>query len=293
MPKIALGTVQFGMHYGITNQLGKTQKNEVEDILEYAWENGIDMLDTASLYGNSEEVLGKVIHNDKDWKIITKVPDLESNTIGSKQVNQLLDSFKYSLRKLKQDSVYGLLLHNCNNIFLPGGERLLKAMQQLKENGLIKKIGVSLYDGEQIDYLLSNYSVDLVQLPINILDQRLIDGGQLKRLKKKKVEIHARSIFLQGLLLSPPESLPLWFKPLLGKLKAFYQEANRRNISAIQLSLGFVQSIKEIDKVVLGVNTLEQLYEVVDFENIYVDTTEFPHLKIDDPILLNPSNWKA
>ena len=178
MTEIALGTVQFGMHYGINNQLGKTNKNEVKDILEYAWKSGIYMLDTASSYGNSEEVLGGVI--DNDWKIITKVPSLKSNTIGSKQINKILDSFKHSLSKLNQESVYGLLIHNCNNIFLPGGERLIEAIHQLKEDGFIKKIGVSLYDGEQINNLLSNYSVDLVQIPVNILDQRLIDGGELK-----------------------------------------------------------------------------------------------------------------
>ena len=295
MLDIALGTVQFGMHYGITNQEGKTQKNEVGDILEYAWKNGIDMLDTASSYGNSEEVLGEVIDNDRDWKIITKIPDLKSSVIGLKQVNKLLDSFKNSLSMLNHESVYGLLLHNCSNIFLPGGERLLEVMQQLKENGFIKKIGVSLYDEDQANYLLSNYSVDLVQIPINILDHRFIDGGQLKKLKKNKVEIHARSIFLQGLLLSSPEILPLWFKPFLGKLKAFHNEANKRNITAIELSLGFVQSIKEIDRVVLGVNTLEQLHEVINLKNnnVSFDITEFSHLKADDSALLNPSNWKV
>jgi len=293
MPEIALGTVQFGMHYGITNQLGKTQKNETKNILEYAWKNGINTLDTASSYGNSEEVLGEVIDIDNDWKIITKIPDIKSNSIGIKHINQMLDSFKNSLSKLKKESIYGLLLHNCSNIFLPGGEKIFEAMQQLKKDGFIKKIGVSLYDREQINYLLSNYSVDLVQIPINILDQRLIDGGELKKLKKQEVEIHARSVFLQGLLLSPQETLPLSFKPLLEKIKAFHQEANRRNISAIQLSLGFVKSIKEIDKVVLGINTLEHLYEVVNLENINFDITEFSHLKVDDKTLLNPSNWKV
>jgi aryl-alcohol dehydrogenase-like predicted oxidoreductase len=293
MPEIALGTVQFGMHYGITNQLGKTQKNETKNILEYAWKNGINTLDTASSYGNSEEVLGEVIDIDNDWKIITKIPDIKSNSIGIKHINQMLDSFKNSLSKLKKESIYGLLLHNCSNIFLPGGEKIFEAMQQLKKDGFIKKIGVSLYDQEQINYLLSNYSVDLVQIPINILDQRLIDGGELKKLKKQEVEIHARSVFLQGLLLSPQETLPLSFKPLLEKIKAFHQEANRRNISAIQLSLGFVKSIKEIDKVVLGINTLEHLYEVVNLENINFDITEFSHLKVDDKTLLNPSNWKV
>ena len=145
---------------------------------------------------------------------------------------------------------------------------------------------------EQIDRILDNHHIDLVQLPVNILDQRLIDGGQLKRLKKHGVEIHVRSAFLQGLLLMKTESISSWFDPIRGALEDFHAKARKLNMSTLQLALGFVQSINEVDKVVVGVNTLGQLHEIINSVSVYVNTEEFSDLSVSDPIYLNPSNWK-
>ena len=293
--KIALGTVQFGVLYGISNNLGQTKKSEVEKILKYSYKNGIDMLDTAPSYGDSEGIVGDIIHNysdNKHWRVITKTPHFKGDTIGDKQTNELLENFKISSNKLGEKNIYGLLVHDCNDLFLPGGEKLFNEMNNLKKNGLIKKIGVSLYTKEQVERILNDFSVDLVQLPINILDQRLIDGGQLVRLKKHNVEVHARSVFLQGLLLMSLKDIPSWFDPIRGSLELFHKKAKELNMNALQLSLGFVQSIKEIDKVVVGVNTLEQLNEVVSASLIKVDKNELSSISINDPSFLNPANWK-
>jgi aryl-alcohol dehydrogenase-like predicted oxidoreductase len=292
--KIALGTAQFGLDYGISNKTGKMHKVEARKILQYAHKFGMETLDTASAYGNSEEVIGGIVGNkinNNSWNIITKTPNFKSNAIGSSQINNLLKSFELSRKKLGQKSIYSLLIHNCNNIFLPGGEKLLLSMDRLKKNGLIKKIGVSLYNNEQINLLLDNYSVDLVQLPVNILDQRLIENGQLKRLKDNGIEIHARSVFLQGLLLMPINNIPSLFEPILNTLKKFHKEAKEQNISALQLALSFVQSIHEIDKVVVGINTLKQLHEIIDVSSARLDINKFSHLSVRESTLLNPSNW--
>jgi len=129
-------------------------------------------------------------------------------------------------------------------------------------------------------------------LPINILDQRLLEGGYLDKLKKYNVEIHARSVFLQGLLLMPLDSIHTWFNPILDALKIFHVEATIRNISTLQLALGFVQNIDEIDKIVIGVNTLKQLEEIINVSSMRIDVTELCKLSINDPIYLNPSNWE-
>ena len=134
--------------------------------------------------------------------------------------------------------------------------------------------------------------MDLVQLPVNILDQRLVDSGQLVKLKKYGIEVHARSVFLQGLLLMQSKDIPSWFEPIMGTLDAFHLEAKRRNISALQLALGFVQSIDMVDKVVIGVNTLKQMREIISAASIQVDTTELSSISINDPSFLNPANWK-
>jgi len=292
MHKIALGTVQFGISYGISNQLGKTSKSKIEEILQYAHKNGINTLDTAALYGNSEELIGDFAHDDGKWDIVTKIPPIGNTAIGDKQIDILLRDFELSLDKLKRKSVYGLLLHSCDDLFLADGYRLLQAMERLKEEGFVKKIGVSLYGYDQIERILGNYSIDLVQLPVNILDQRLLDSGHLKTLKKYDVEIHARSVFLQGLLLMQTSDIPSWFDPIKKALNAFHKEAKKRRISTLQLALSFVQSIDEIDKVVVGVNTLEQLHQIIEAMPLRVNIRDFSSLSISDKNFLNPSNWR-
>mgnify|MGYP003965633063 len=292
--KIALGTVQYGMRYGVSNKFDQVRISEVGKILKYANRKHIRLLDTAPSYGNSEDVIGKIIHNqsrDKYWEVVTKTPHLDSGATINERIDQLLKSFELSQEKLGQKEIYGLLIHNCDDIFSSGGYKLLQAMEQLKQNGAIKKIGVSIYDSNQIDRVLDNYPIDLVQLPVNILDQRLLDGGQLKRLKKYNVEIHARSIFLQGLLLMPLKTIPSWFFPIRGKLEELRARAKKLNMNVLQLTLGFAQSIHEIDKVIVGVSTLDQLHEIVNAASVYINIEEFSDLSINDSTYLNPSNW--
>jgi aryl-alcohol dehydrogenase-like predicted oxidoreductase len=296
MINIALGAVQFGMKYGVSNQAGQTEKYEVKKILEYASEKGINIIDTAPSYGDSEIAIGDSIlgyGNNKYWNVVTKTPNFKVNAIENKHIDKLLENFYLSRVKLKQKIIYGLLVHNCDDLFLPGGEKIFSTMEALKKEGLVKNIGVSVYNGEQIDRLLDKYSIDLVQLPINILDQRLMNSGRLSRLKELNVEIHARSAFLQGLLLMPINSIPFWFKPILKVLDEFHLEAKKRGMSVLELAFGFVHNINEIDKVVVGVNTLEQLQEIVNAASIKVNTGDFSNLSINNTIFINPSNWKV
>ena len=296
MINIALGAVQFGMKYGVSNQAGQTEKYEVKKILEYASEKGINIIDTAPSYGDSEIAIGDSIlgyGNNKYWNVVTKTPNFKVNAIENKHIDKLLENFYLSRVKLKQKIIYGLLVHNCDDLFLPGGEKIFSTMEALKKEGLVKNIGVSVYNGEQIDRLLDKYSIDLVQLPINILDQRLMNSGRLSRLKEHNVEIHARSAFLQGLLLMPINSIPFWFKPILKVLDEFHLEAKKRGMSVLELAFGFVHNINEIDKVVVGVNTLEQLQEIVNAASIKVNTGDFSNLSINNTIFINPSNWKV
>jgi aryl-alcohol dehydrogenase-like predicted oxidoreductase len=293
---IVLGTAQFGLNYGVSNKVGKTKNTEVKRILEYAFNNGIKTLDTAAYYGDSERVIGSCICKDfgnNDWSIITKTPVFKCERIESRQINELLKSFKLSQQRIGQNKLYGLLIHSCDNLFLPGGEKLLQTINNLKEDGFVKKIGVSAYSGLQIDRILDNYSIDLIQIPVNILDQRLISGGYLKKLNKYGVEIHARSVFLQGLLLMPIDDLPPWFDSIAGILKRFHIAAEKINISALELALNFVQNIYDIDSVVVGVNRLEQLCNITNSKSLQFDIEKFSYLSIEDESILNPSNWKT
>ena len=261
--KLALGTVQFGIDYGVANTKGQVQIEEVHAILNYAQKNGVNTLDTASSYGNSEEVLGKFVVND--FKIITKTTSIK------KGVNEVVRNFHQSLKNLKQQKVCGLLIHDINEIEHKRFDALFIELARLKQQGLVKKIGASVYNSQQIDYLLDNFSIDLIRLPINILDQRLISNDSLIKLKKHNVEIHARSAFLQGLLLMSTDTIPSWFNPIKDTLKLFHKEAKKQNLTKLQLALGFVQSLTEIDKVVVGVDSLKQLYEIINASSVKVD----------------------
>jgi aryl-alcohol dehydrogenase-like predicted oxidoreductase len=283
--KLALGTVQFGIDYGIANTKGQVQNEEVHAILNYAKKNGVNTLDTASSYGNSEEVLGKFGLNE--FKIITKTTSIK------KGVDGVVRNFHQSLKNLKQQKVCGLLIHDIGEIEHKRFDTLFIELARLKQQGLVKKIGASVYNSQQIDYLLDNFSIDLIQLPINILDQRLINNDSLIKLKKHNVEIHARSAFLQGLLLMSTDTIPSWFNPIKDTLKLFHKEAKKQNLTKLQLAFGFVQSLIEVDKVVVGVNSLKQLHEIINASSVKVNTAELSNMSINNPIFLNPSNWKV
>jgi len=289
--KIGLGAVQFGVDYGVSNTHGKTTKYEVSQILQFAYENGISLIDTATSYGSSESILGEVVTND-DWRFVTKTPNFSDNSLNSTHVNQLKESFNQSLFNLRKKNIYGLLLHSCDDLLKPGGELIFREMERLREIGMVKKIGVSAYSSKQIAAILGKFNIDIIQLPINIFDQHLFVDGWLEKLKNKNVEIHARSTFLQGLLLMPRTSIPTYFLPIKEKIELFSKSAQELSLTKLELALGYVMGINEIDKIVVGVNTIEQLREIIEATQVKVNPMEFTDVSINNPIYTNPSLWK-
>lgn len=294
--RLALGTVQFGMEYGVSNVYGQTMENEVKQILVSAYDHGICMLDSATSYGLAEKVVGQAIIDGEitsaKWKIVTKTPSFKVQRITGKQVEELEVAFETSCNKLNRKTFYGLLIHNCDDLFASDGTKLFESLQQFKECGLVEKIGVSLYSSEQVDRVLDEFPIDLVQLPVNILDQRLLKNGRLAKLKRYGVEIHARSVFLQGLLLMNLVDVAEWFKPIRNTLGMFHQLACEKGLTPLELALGFVQGIHDIDRVVVGVNTLDQLIEIVNAAEIELAPSDYSGLSISDPVFMNPVNWK-
>ena len=288
MSKIALGTVQFGMDYGINSISGQVLPAEIKDILNYAYHQNIDLLDTAPAYGNSEQVLGKC--NSHEFKIVTKTRHFDCLEIGNREA-QLLDSdFLQSLTDLKKDRVYGVLFHNANDLLKHGSDKLFNRLNDFKQAGKIKKIGVSIYNHEQLQSILDNFDIDLVQLPFNILDRRLVDSGMFRILQDRDVEIHARSVFLQGLLLMTEQSRPGKFKRWGALWKVWHEWLNDNQITALEATIRHAISMPEISKVLVGVDTVDQLKEiVVASSGILPDIP--PEMFTNDADLLNPSNW--
>ena len=278
--KLALGTAQFGLDYGITNSEGKVQVEEVELILGCAKENSINTLDTAASYGNSEEVLGSI--GISDFQIITKTIPLKNG------VDEVIKHFQQSLTFLNKSSVNGLLIHNVNEIEHKNFNTLFKELTELKRQGLVNKIGFSIYTPEQVDFLLKNFDFDLIQVPFNIFDNRLIQGGQLQALNNKGMEVHARSVFLQGVLLDF-NNLSNYFSPWKKEFSIYQETVKDNGLSLLECALNFVLNIREIDKVLVGVNSERQLKEIIQAVKRRSNLSAYP---INDINLLNPSLWK-
>lgn len=287
--KIGLGTVQFGLDYGVSNKGGKTPIEEVGRIIEAAAQNNVRVIDTAALYGTSEDTLGKALASNHDFDIVTKTIKFNKAAIGPDDARALEDAFAGSLSRLKARSIYGLLMHDADDLFKDGGEMLFEKMVELKEAGLVKKIGASVYTADQIDRLLSGPPVDLVQLPVNILDQRLIKGGHLARLRSAGVEVHGRSAFLQGLLLMGINDLPPFFEPIREHLGRYHCFLKREGISRVHGAIGFVTGLEEIDTVVCGVETRDQLLDILRAKPLLA--AAFEEFAISDERMLNPAKW--
>ena len=287
--ELGLGTVQWGLPYGVSNSAGQTPTAAVPAILGDARSLGISLLDTASQYGNAETVLGQ--SNLDGFRVVTKTPSFRTTEIRVGDVAELVRAFENSLSRLGLNRVHGLLLHHVEDLFAPGGKLLLAAMEELKSVGKVARIGISVYDGRQIDAALEMFRPDIVQLPLSVLDQRLIHSGHLEQLKAAGVEIHVRSVFLQGLLLMPLSRVPTYFDPIRPILSRWNEAAQYQGATTTQAALAFVRNLPWVDVVLVGVENQAQLaachadyYAVAGF-----DATD---LACNDLHFINPMYWK-
>lgn len=292
--KFGLGTAQFGFDYGISNPLGRASITEIRRILDMAAEKAVRVIDTASLYGVSENVLGQCLDEHHNFYIVTKTPQYSKPMITKEDADLLKSVFAESLQKLKQSSLYGLLIHNADDLLAGNGSLLWEAMENIQNEGRVRKIGASVYAAEQIDAILKKYPLELVQLPINVLDQRLINSGHLEKFKKLNIEIHARSAFLQGLLLMNPYDLPEYFESVRAHLKRYQIFISERDVSPLLAALCFVQNFNEIDAIIIGVVNSTQLSEIFEAcEKVCtMAPNDYRNFAWDDEAILNPSRWK-
>lgn len=288
-PKLALGTVQFGLNYGIANQAGQVSQLEANKIVQLAMDSGIDTLDTAIGYGNSEQCLGYI--GVEKLNVISKLPSLphDISDVDIWVKEQLHDS----LRRLNTPKIYALLLHKPMDLIGGNGQALYRALLSLKEQGLVEKIGISVYSPHELNELIPIFSIDIVQGPLNIIDRRFQTSGWLHKLKDHNIEIHTRSAFLQGLLLmgkaARPEKFSTWgelwdnWHNHLDNSGACFEKA------ALSTSLSYPLSLPEVDRVLVGTDSRNQL------ENIIIASQypnkDIPDICCNDEGLINPANW--
>lgn len=284
--RLALGSAQFGLPYGIANQRGMIGQDEARRILMNAREHGIDLLDTAIAYGDSEASLGAL--GISSWRVVTKLPAThEAYTDISAWVSQQIHE---SLSRLRINRLYGLLLHRPEQLQSACGKELYQALCSLKSQGLVEKIGISIYTPDELDALYKHFSFDLIQAPFNVLDRRMIDTGWLARLHGQGIEVHVRSVFLQGLLLMPSANRPLPFarwQPLWDRWDHWLAE---HQLTPVQACLQHALSFPEITQIVVGVDSMAQLQEILmNAEGVLPPLP--PLLRTNDIDLLNPARW--
>jgi len=286
--KIALGTVKFGTNYGIGLETNQVRPEEVGNILRYANLMNVDLLDTAPSYGDSQKVLGDL--GVQQFDIITKTRHFGNIEISDSDIRLLKQDFYHSLKNLNQDNIYGILVHNTDDLLKPGGYKIFTQLEEFKHEGKIKKFGVSIYTNEQLEFVLENFDIDLVQLPFNIFDIRLVRTKMLSRLQRRNIEVHARSVFLQGLLLMNNKNRPEKFNRWSALWRAWQEWLNDNNITALEATIRYAISVPEISKVLVGVDTSSQLKEIIDASDGFLPDLPI-ELFTEDSDLLNPSNW--
>ncbi len=278
--KLTIGTAQFGLDYGISNTNGEVSLSEIEKLLWYANENDIKLIDTAKGYGRSESKLGEA--NVSNFNIITKLSD----------ISNIENDINDSLEKLKISTLYAVLVHDFKNFLANKNTYIDFKDSELSKK--VNKIGFSLNKISELEYLLANkIKFDIVQVPYNLLDQRF--ANYFLELKNKNIEIHTRSVFLQGLFFMDINKVSSNLEKLKPQLNKIKQIATQRNISIEQLALNFVALNNYVDSIVVGVSSLKELklnINALNDSSIIEDAhKQLLELKINDENLILPMNW--
>lgn len=275
MGKLVLGTVQFGLQYGV-NSAGRPSEEAVKGILVEAAKGGITTLDTSSAYGNSEEILGESITPEEGFKIVSKYPKGET---------PVSDMFSGSLNRLKVKQLYGYLLHHFE--VYKNTPKVWDEFVALKESGRVQKIGFSLYSPEELEFILNNKSpFDLIQVPFNIFDKKFLP--YMKELHEEGVEIHVRSTFLQGLFFKDREALPEKLQPMKKYLLQLDDFSQKSGLSISEIALNYNLQNPYIDGVLIGVDNISQLkMNLASVKDTPIDI----EIEVKEQELLNPVNW--
>lgn len=292
-PQLCLGTAQFGLAYGITNTAGQVSEAEVAKLLTQAQDSGIRYLDTAQAYGNAEMVLGRQLPASHCFKIISKLLAQQQPQFGARDADAWEQNFLASCQRLGVQGLDALLLHAPADLRKPGSHYLEAWLLSLRERGLVQRLGVSIYAAEDLEGVNSGL-LDLVQLPLSLLDQRLLQDGTLARLRAAGTAIHARSLYLQGLLLTPAAQWPPWVSTeVRAHQQALEALAQEKGCQLIDLALGFAQHQEYLEAVVMGVCSCHELTKLSAAWSVtsHWHGNEWQLWALDDQKTVDPRLW--
>lgn len=292
-PQLCLGTAQFGLPYGITNAAGQVSEPEVLALLAEAAAAGLTLLDTAQAYGDAEAVLGRTLPRGHSFRLISKLPAQSQSAFTADDRVVWDQAFERSCVRLGQPCLDALLLHSAADLRKPGGEHLRAWLLSLRHRGLVRRLGVSIYVAADLVGVPPDL-LDLVQLPLSLYDQRLLVDGTITRLRDQGCAVHARSLYLQGLLLSPAAGWPAWVDPVAREHHARLKRlAADRGSSLLECALGFARAQVDLEAVVLGLCSrleLQQLLQAWGRSSPWREG-EWRTWALSDAGILDPRQW--
>ena len=282
--EIILGTAQFGLDYGITNVSGLVKPRTVKSILRFAEANGITKLDTAQAYGRSEILL----QSFQNFKIMAKlsVNGIQKSFDYEEAIKQSLEK---SLINLGRSTIYCVMIHDAEVISIQQIVKTVKVLELFKKEGIIKKIGVSLYNPNKLKQLLNACKLDVAQVPVNIFDKRFCSPEIKKIVLEHNIKLYARSIFLQGTLLASetPKQLVKWDSAF----KHFRDFCLENRVSQLKCCLAFARSLNFVTGIVVGITAVSELKEILSEFGSPHPNLDFKHLTVKDKYLIDPSKW--
>lgn len=282
---LGLGTVQFGLPYGIANTAGQVSSSKVAEILALARRSGVQILDTAYLYGEAEQVLGQF--DLSGFRVVSKLPELTSAAHAR-------DCLETSLSRLNLSQLDSLLLHRPAQLFGDFGDALYQQLLEFKAQGLVKRIGVSVYTPDELSQLLEQFALDLVQLPLNLFDQRFWQQGLLEMCQHRGIAVHLRSVFLQGLLLMPTR--PTWCAKFQPAFDALEQARSAANLTPLETCLGIVHQLPGVESAIVGCTDATELEQILMAFATSAQTAnalaiDYQELAQTDDNLISPMRW--
>jgi aryl-alcohol dehydrogenase-like predicted oxidoreductase len=284
---LALGTAQFGLDYGLTNFAGKLSSSEIERILQHAQARGISWLDTAAAYGDAEARIGSLLAGDDSFLICSK---LLPAPVGGHVLDSAQHSLERSLHDLKRDRLDALLVHAPADLLQPRGENLWRWLLGLREQGVARSIGVSVYEESEIEALTERFKPDWIQLPASVLDQRLVQSGCLARLHAEGIRIQARSLLLQGVVTLQVGELPGPLSGLASALTTLHDGAEEFGVQTLDLALAWAAANPALQLGVVGVSGADELQQCVDAFSLGIDT-DWSRFACAETDLLDPRKW--
>ena len=278
--KLTIGSANFMNNYGVNKY--KVNNNEIKKIIHLAKKYSIFKIDTADSYLKNKSLYKNL--NSK-FKFTTKItPDIRWRSLEFCE-----NEFERHASKLNKSKIDTLFFHDCRILLNKNGPEIYQNIENLKKRKLFKKIGISIYEFSKLNYILYNYDLDVVQSPYNILDKRIIKTGWYDKLRKQGIEIHIRSVFLQGLLIDKKIHLNKYFKTWKKSISGWFMWLKNNNISPLDYCLTDLLKY-DFDRVVIGINTSKNLKEILNFKKI--NKNKLLDMETNDLRLIDPRKWK-